>query len=286
MKKILTSLLTLLKCSAIALFLSIGVLTAYAVALNDPLTKDFFAQFFAKDTASDLYMNGKGIKNLSVPSLDNDAARRIWVQTQIRNAAAICKTTAVSPPILTTDSALNTPLTINPVDSITTDFFSKFFIKNTNQNLDMNSRRVRKVPSPINDNDAVSKEWVAGQIALAKPSCCSNDCNIAGQTRCSGSYAQSCGYYDADRCLEWNTGTNCTNGCVSGICNISGPCLNCRMKTRCLPPGSCVGQVDYANRCGAWGNFNCSVYQVCPGTYNSSGTCITSGGCTDKYACN
>lgn len=46
---------------------------------------------------------------------------------------------------------------------------------------------------------------------------CTNECS-SGQTSCSGAYARTCGNYDADACLEWNTGTYCSYGCANGIC--------------------------------------------------------------------
>jgi len=50
---------------------------------------------------------------------------------------------------------------------------------------------------------------------------CTNECSFVGQTQCSGSYSQTCGNYDADSCLEWNSGTFCSNGCnqSTGQCN-------------------------------------------------------------------
>lgn len=49
---------------------------------------------------------------------------------------------------------------------------------------------------------------------------CTNDCTPTGSKRCLGSYAQTCGNYDADSCLEWNTGTYCSAGCSVGNCNV------------------------------------------------------------------
>jgi hypothetical protein len=47
---------------------------------------------------------------------------------------------------------------------------------------------------------------------------CTNDCSYSGQTTCSDNYAKTCGNYDADICLEWNSGTYCSNGCLNGAC--------------------------------------------------------------------
>lgn len=40
---------------------------------------------------------------------------------------------------------------------------------------------------------------------------CTDECS-AGQTRCSENYRQSCGNYDADSCLEWDSGFDCGTG--------------------------------------------------------------------------
>ena len=48
---------------------------------------------------------------------------------------------------------------------------------------------------------------------------CANECAPPGSIGCNGSYARTCGNYDADSCLEWNSGTYCTYGCSSGVCS-------------------------------------------------------------------
>ena len=48
---------------------------------------------------------------------------------------------------------------------------------------------------------------------------CTNDCSSSGQKICSGNYTKTCGNYDTDSCLEWNSGTRCQYGCANGICN-------------------------------------------------------------------
>lgn len=52
---------------------------------------------------------------------------------------------------------------------------------------------------------------------------CTNDCSFAGQNQCNGVNSQTCGYFDADSCLEWNAGNFCSNGCNSG----TGQCNAC-----------------------------------------------------------
>lgn len=47
---------------------------------------------------------------------------------------------------------------------------------------------------------------------------CTNDCSYSGQKTCSGTYVKNCGNYDADSCLEWNSGTYCSYGCLNGTC--------------------------------------------------------------------
>ena len=52
---------------------------------------------------------------------------------------------------------------------------------------------------------------------------CLDECPYSGQKQCSASYSQTCGNYDSDPCLEWNTGEYCSEGCDSG----TGNCINC-----------------------------------------------------------
>ncbi len=51
------------------------------------------------------------------------------------------------------------------------------------------------------DNDCDNK------TDSADPDCCEDECS-SGQKRCNGSYAQTCGYYDEDTCLEWPIDTS------------------------------------------------------------------------------
>jgi hypothetical protein len=54
---------------------------------------------------------------------------------------------------------------------------------------------------------------------------CVNECAL-GQIRCSGDYAQTCGNYDEDSCLEWPSSTSgdgneyCPYGCENGECKV------------------------------------------------------------------
>ncbi|HLC89180.1 MAG TPA: PEGA domain-containing protein [Candidatus Nanoarchaeia archaeon] len=54
---------------------------------------------------------------------------------------------------------------------------------------------------------------------------CTNNCSTLGQTTCSGNYVKTCGDYDGNSCLEWNTGTYCSNGCSAGAC-LAAPAAN------------------------------------------------------------
>jgi len=53
---------------------------------------------------------------------------------------------------------------------------------------------------------------------------CTDECSN-GDKKCSGNYAQTCGNYDSDSCLEWPSSTSgsgnqyCTYGCINGQCN-------------------------------------------------------------------
>ncbi|MFZ5445687.1 MAG: right-handed parallel beta-helix repeat-containing protein [Myxococcota bacterium] len=49
---------------------------------------------------------------------------------------------------------------------------------------------------------------------------CTDECTLAGATRCMGSLVQTCGNSDADACLEWSTATACSSGgtCMADLC--------------------------------------------------------------------
>lgn len=46
---------------------------------------------------------------------------------------------------------------------------------------------------------------------------CDDDCSL-GAKRCVGDYAQKCGDYDRDDCLEWGNNVLCEFGCQNGDC--------------------------------------------------------------------
>jgi hypothetical protein len=50
-------------------------------------------------------------------------------------------------------------------------------------------------------------------------STCISNCSFTGQKQCFGFYLQTCGNYDADNCLEFDSGTYCPYGCSNGVCN-------------------------------------------------------------------
>jgi len=47
---------------------------------------------------------------------------------------------------------------------------------------------------------------------------CINDCSYFGQKRCKGDDLQTCGNYDFDECLEWETTQECKYGCSNNKC--------------------------------------------------------------------
>lgn len=107
---------------------------------------------------------------------------------------------------------------------------------------------------------------------------CTNECT-SGQTRCSGSTKQTCGYYDSDSCLEFPTSTSgsgnvfCQDGCSNNKCNACTPGNSC---TGCsgglCSTGQCVYTpgCDCVNKC--WGDLQISPdkiastceWDVCP----------------------
>ncbi len=54
---------------------------------------------------------------------------------------------------------------------------------------------------------------------------CTDECPSNGAKQCSGSGYQTCGNYDSDSCLEWNSVTSCPSGqtCSNGACISSIP---------------------------------------------------------------
>ncbi|MEK6935519.1 MAG: hypothetical protein AABW67_01930 [Nanoarchaeota archaeon] len=59
-----------------------------------------------------------------------------------------------------------------------------------------------------------------GFVSAEENITCADDCSPLGSKRCSGiyNYLFTCGNYDSDSCLEWDTGTSCPNGCSNGAC--------------------------------------------------------------------
>ena len=65
--------------------------------------------------------------------------------------------------------------------------------------------------------DVMKTYWSLNQGVVV----CSNECTTSGARQCSGTTGyQTCGNYDADSCLEWNSVTNCQSGytCSNGQC--------------------------------------------------------------------
>lgn len=109
---------------------------------------------------------------------------------------------------------------------------------------------------------------------------CSNECT-SGQKRCYGNYAQNCGDYDSDSCLEWNTGTYCQFGCRDGICN-QDPCAGILCNS---PPTSyCNGNIRYyyasTGSCSGGSCYYHHFNQTCEFGC-ASGQCLYQNKCTD-----
>jgi len=56
---------------------------------------------------------------------------------------------------------------------------------------------------------------VSGQCSSTPP--CTDECSMNGQKVCDGSYIKTCGNFDSDSCLEWNS-IYCADGCENGSC--------------------------------------------------------------------
>lgn len=58
---------------------------------------------------------------------------------------------------------------------------------------------------------------------VSVPPPCTNECNSYGATQCSTGGYQTCGYYDADACLDLSSVSACPSGqtCVGGGCSVS-----------------------------------------------------------------
>jgi hypothetical protein len=70
------------------------------------------------------------------------------------------------------------------------------------------------------DSAGVSKGKITVVVAGAVPAVCANECT-SGATRCSGSYQETCGNYDADACTEWGRSTSCALGCDGPGCQLA-----------------------------------------------------------------
>ncbi len=78
---------------------------------------------------------------------------------------------------------------------------------------------------------------------------CTNECS-SGEIRCNGDYKQTCGNYDIDSCLEWNSGEYCEYGCLNGECNTQTCTNECS-----LGQTTCDG--DYKQTCGNYDDDSC-----------------------------
>jgi hypothetical protein len=92
---------------------------------------------------------------------------------------------------------------------------------------------------------------------------CTNECLFVGSTMCNGDYIQTCGNYDADLCLEWNSGTYCTYGCAGGLCLSQINVTNCTDSCNYVGQTQCNG--DYIQTCGNYDADLCLEWNS--GTY-------------------
>ncbi|MBI3052104.1 hypothetical protein HYY74_06665 [Candidatus Woesearchaeota archaeon] len=97
---------------------------------------------------------------------------------------------------------------------------------------------------------------------------CSDGCSPSGSRSCSSDgKVRTCGNYDSDSCLEWDSGTSCASGqaCNNGVCSsepecsASNPCTGGRV---CTSAGVCVP---------------CSAENRCPDgrVCDNNGACVT-----------
>ncbi len=84
---------------------------------------------------------------------------------------------------------------------------------------------------------------------------CSNECS-SGSKQCSGNGVQTCGNYDSDECLEWNSAVACESG---KVCS-SGECV-----TQCTDTCSSL-------------NYQCGTQTIC-GQEVNCGTCSNGMNC-------
>jgi len=108
---------------------------------------------------------------------------------------------------------------------------------------------------------------------------CTNDCTPSGQLACSGDFRlRTCGNYDADSCMEWNTGTWCDYGCANGACKAAP--VNTTNATTCTndcSSGQTTCSDNYAKTCGNYDADSCLEYDTGTAcTYGcSGGTCLS-----------
>ena len=122
----------------------------------------------------------------------------------------------------------------------------------------------------------------SGQTCSGAGVCsCSDNCPYLGKKECSGSANLTCGYYDSDTCLEWNTAIDCPPGtsCSNGLCSCTEGCSFAGDKR-------CFGSQNNQNAtCGNYDADSCLEWSSplvdCPsGTSCINGLCACSNLCT------
>jgi len=105
---------------------------------------------------------------------------------------------------------------------------------------------------------------------------CSDECSPAGKKQCFENYVITCGNFDSDSCLEWDTlGTYCIYGCSNGVCNNPPPanesvCGNsvCESDETCDNCASDCGQCPPVNTCTDTDGFNLYLQGTVSGLLN------------------
>jgi len=104
-------------------------------------------------------------------------------------------------------------------------------------------------------------------------SSCTDDCSSSQtQTQCSGNYIQTrtCGYYDADSCLDWSSWSNTTN------CDNSDGCSGTTYRDYYCSGGSCTySSTSCSTNCYSCRNGTCnsSCGETCSNCSNDCGSC-------------
>ncbi|MFA5060838.1 MAG: cohesin domain-containing protein [Candidatus Pacearchaeota archaeon] len=83
-----------------------------------------------------------------------------------------------------------------------------------NQISDPKSPSIKTSGLPVDSSKSSSKS--SGKSSGDSDDC-DDDCSL-GEKRCVGEYAQKCGDYDSDDCLEWEENNLCEFGCQNGVC--------------------------------------------------------------------